>query len=166
QPLLLGGDGRLFGVLVRPPSATARAGRPAIIMLNAGTVRRVGPHRSYVRLARRWAELGFFVLRMDLSGIGDSAAPEGGLENLCYPQTFARDVDDAMRAVTPATSAERFVLTGLCSGGDIAFLLGAQHPRVAGAVLMNPRTFIVNDLTRVTSYQQARHYERSMSNKA
>jgi alpha-beta hydrolase superfamily lysophospholipase len=134
--------------------------------LNAGTVRRVGPHRAAEPMARRWAELGFSVLRLDLSGVGDSLAPEGSLENLCYPPDLARDVDAAMRAVSAATGTARFVLAGLCSGGDIAFLLGGCDPRVAGAVLMNPRTFMVNDLARVTEHQHARHYQRSLREKA
>jgi pimeloyl-ACP methyl ester carboxylesterase len=162
EPVVFGEGHRLFGILVRPPRSRVSAVRPAILMLNAGTVRRVGPHRFYVPMARRWADLGFFVLRLDLSGIGDSSAPEGSMENLCYPPELARDVDAAMGAVGAATGASRFVLCGLCSGGDIAFLLGGSDPRVAGTVMLNPRTFMVNDLAQVTKYQQARHYQEAL----
>ncbi len=61
-PLAFGPSERLFGVLHRPLSGVSRAELPAIIMLNAGCVHRTGAHRLYVRLARRWAALGFDVL--------------------------------------------------------------------------------------------------------
>ena len=85
---MFGTSHRLFGVLVKP--RVASADRPAVIMTNAGTVHRIGPHRLYVDLARELAELGFTVLRMDLSGIGDSAVGTSP-ENLCYPATGLAD---------------------------------------------------------------------------
>lgn len=162
QPLFFGGSQRLFGILTRPAADRARAGRPAVILLNAGTVHRIGPHRLSVAMARRWAGLGFFVLRLDLTGIGDSPAPRGGLENLCYPPSFPRDVDLAMGEVSAATGSSRFVLAGLCSGGDIPLSVGSEDRRVAGAVMMNPRTFMVADVQQVKQHQNAQHYRDSL----
>jgi dienelactone hydrolase len=50
-----------------------------------------------------------------------------------------------------ALGQERVVVLGLCSGGDYAFQLGAHEPGVVGALLLNPRTFCVLDLTAVES---------------
>lgn len=68
------GEG-LVGVLSRPRQIVA--GRPAVILLNAGLVQRSGPFRVYAQLARALASCGFVVLRFDLSGRGDSASPVG-----------------------------------------------------------------------------------------
>ena len=159
--VIFGGPRRLFGVL-SAPATTAAPELPAIIMLSAGTVHHIGPHRLYVNMARRWAALGFHVLRIDLSGIGDSPAAPGCQENLTYPRDSAGDVQAAMDFLSQTAHVNRFVLTGLCSGGDITFQIGFRHPRVAGAIMINPRTFCVNDLGMVDSYQQARWYERSL----
>ena len=129
QPFSFGGRRRLFGILTRPAASPSRAGLPAVILFNAGTVHRIGAHRHSVALARRWAAHGFFVLRLDLTGIGDSPAPPGGLENLCYPPGFMRDVDLAMSALEAATGADRFVVAGLCSGGDVALSAGSEDRR-------------------------------------
>jgi alpha-beta hydrolase superfamily lysophospholipase len=161
RPVFFGGARRLFGILATPPAHAARPDLPAIILLNAGTAHRIGSHRLYVPLARRWAPLGFVVLRVDLSGIGDSPVPAGCRENLTYPRDGLDDVRAAMDFLTETTAVERFIVTGLCSGGDIAFQLGFKEPRVTGAIMMNPRTFLVNDLAMVDAYERARWYQRS-----
>jgi alpha-beta hydrolase superfamily lysophospholipase len=162
RAMFFGADRGLFGILSSPAAGTARSDLPAIIMLNAGTIHRIGPHRLYVPMARKWAELGFHVLRMDLSGIGDSRAAVGCPENVVYPRDAELDVEAAMDELRHGIGARKFILAGLCSGGDITFKLAFKHRDVAGAVMINPRTFCVNDLTMVDSYQQARSYEGSL----
>ncbi len=162
RAVIFGGQRRLFGILTSPAPAAEQIDLPAIIMLNAGAIHRIGAHRLYVPMARRWAALGFQVLRLDLSGIGDSPVGPGGQENLTYPPDRDEDVQAAMDFLTEQIHCERFVLTGLCSGGDITFEIGFRHPQVAGAIMINPRTFCVNDLGMVDSYQKARLYQGSL----
>jgi alpha-beta hydrolase superfamily lysophospholipase len=147
---LLFGPRPLFGVLHRPPGP-APSGRELlpIVLTSAGTVHRVGPHRFYVTLARRWAKLGFTVLRVDLSGIGDSPAGDDGVENVTYPRDGYDDIRTAMDLLVERTGASRLILAGLCSGGDFAFQMGMRDRRVAGVLILNPRTFCVNDLAQV-----------------
>jgi alpha-beta hydrolase superfamily lysophospholipase len=147
RPLVFGKERPLFGILT--PADLARAGpaRPLIVVTNAGCVNRAGPHRMYVKMARRWAQLGFDVLRVDLSGIGDTPVAPGERENLTYPSSALDD----LRAARQALGVERVIIAGLCSGGDYAFQLGARDPSVAGAWLLNPRTFCVLDLAAVES---------------
>jgi pimeloyl-ACP methyl ester carboxylesterase len=159
RALFFGSDRPLFGILTSPPPATAVPDLPAIVMLNAGAIHRIGAHRLYVPMARAWAALGFQVLRIDLSGLGDSPPSPGCPENLVYPRDGERDVQAAMDFLAARLGAQKFILTGLCSGGDITFQLGFKHHAVAGAVMINPRTFCVYDLNMVDSYQQARSYE-------
>jgi alpha-beta hydrolase superfamily lysophospholipase len=146
RPVVFGGSHPLFGILTPADPARARPGRPPIVLTNAGSVNRSGPHRTYVRMARRWAALGFDVFRMDLSGIGDSPVAPGAQENIPYPPTGLADIEEAIRAV----GAERVIIVGLCSGGDYAFQLGLREG-VVGAWLLNPRTFCVLDLVAVES---------------
>jgi dienelactone hydrolase len=162
EPHWIPGTRPLFGILNRP--VAPRPGLPAIVMLNAGCVPRIGAHRQYVPLARQWASLGFSVLRLDLSGIGDSPVAAGGEENLTYPPGGLADVDRALDWVSAQTGAYRFVLVGLCSGADIAFSAAADR-RISGVVMMNPRTFCVYDLGMVESFKGARWYQDSMKRK-
>ncbi len=154
QPVFFGRRHPLFGVLHAPAAGARRL--PPIVLTSAGTVHRIGPHRLYVSLARRWAALGFPVLRVDLSGIGDSPASDDGVENVTYPRDGFLDLADAMDWLAShvghdagAPQAPTFILAGLCSGGDFAYQMALRDPRVAGAVILNPRTFCVNDLAQV-----------------
>jgi alpha-beta hydrolase superfamily lysophospholipase len=147
RPLRFGAAHPLFGILTPADPSKARRDRPPIVLANAGCVNRAGPHRIYTKMARRWAALGYDVLRVDLSGIGDSPAVPGERENLTYPASALADLGEATRAL----GCERFIIAGLCSGGDYAFQLGSQSASVAGAWLLNPRTFCVLDLAAVES---------------
>jgi alpha-beta hydrolase superfamily lysophospholipase len=144
RPIVFG-KGRLFGILTPADPAKARPERPAILVANAGCVNRQGPHRMFATLARRWARLGFDVLRMDLSGIGDSPAAPGTQENVTYPPSALGDLGEGIAAL----GGRKVIVAGLCSGGDYAFQLGARTEGIAGAWLLNPRTFTVLDLTAV-----------------
>jgi alpha-beta hydrolase superfamily lysophospholipase len=148
RPVRFGSDHRLFGILT--PAAEAPSGdRPAIVLLPAGAVNRCGPHRLYVTMARRWAELGFSVLRIDLSGIGDSPAVAGERENLVYPREGLRDIGAALDFLATEVGAARFIIVGLCSGADLAYQAARREERLVGVVMLNPRTFLDLDLNRV-----------------
>jgi len=150
EPIVFGRRHPLFGILHHGHAGRAGpADLPPIVLTSAGTVHRIGPHRFYVTLARRWAGLGFRVLRLDLSGIGDSHPGDDGIENVTYPRDGYDDIREAMDLLAERTGAPRFILAGLCSGGDFAFQMGMRDPRVAGALILNPRTFCVNDLAAV-----------------
>src|SRR5665213_550539 len=141
-------DGRLFGI-VAPPVEPPPPERPAILLLNAGAVNRTGPHRLYVTMARRWAALGFAVLRIDLSGIGDTPAADGAAESLVYPRDGLTDIDAAREVLARETGASRFIIAGLCSGADFAYQIARRGGPLAGVIMMNPRTFLELDLARV-----------------
>jgi alpha-beta hydrolase superfamily lysophospholipase len=152
EAIEFGSSHPLFGILVHPATGARDGRRPAIIMTNSGCVHRIGPHRFYVGMARRWAALGFPVFRVDLSGIGDSPVPPGCVENITYPRHGVQDLEDAMACLTERVGARKFIVIGLCSGGDLAFKVGFKDERVVGAVMMNPRTFCVHDLAMVEEF--------------
>jgi alpha-beta hydrolase superfamily lysophospholipase len=141
------GGRQLFGILTPADAAKTALHRPPIVLANAGCVNRSGPHRTYVRMARRWAERGFPVLRLDLSGIGDSPVAPGATENIPYPPSGMEDLSAAIGSL----ASERVIVAGLCSGGDYAFQLALQAREVRAAWLLNPRTFCVLQLAAVES---------------
>ena len=161
HPVFIGKETPLFGILNTGSSNTL----PAIIMLNAGTVHRVGPHRSYVRMARAWADLGFSVLRLDLSGVGDSKAESGTDENLCYPKRTIADIQDAMDFLENRLKAKRFIVAGLCSGADNAFHAGLLDPRIVGTVMMNPLTFRILDQHVVEGGYRKQQWQSAIFNR-
>jgi alpha-beta hydrolase superfamily lysophospholipase len=148
RPVRFGAEQRIFGILV-PPAEPSPSERPAIVLLPAGAVNRCGPHRLYVTMARRWAALGFTVLRVDLSGIGDTPAPPGTTESLVYPRDGYADISAAIEFVTRETGSARVILAGLCSGADFTFQVARRQSGLAGAIMMNPRTFLELNLGRV-----------------
>jgi pimeloyl-ACP methyl ester carboxylesterase len=162
EPFVFGRKHRLFGILANPPGDSADRRRPAIIMTSAGAIHRIGPHRIYVALARRWAALGFRVLRLDLSGIGDSPAAPGCEENVTHPRDGVDDVTEAMDALGEKTGAGTFVLFGHSSGGDFAFQAAMRDARVCGVLMLNPKTFGVNDPRAIETYKNARYYQQSI----
>lgn len=132
---------RLRGVLCTPDDW-----RPTedlvVLLANSGSVHHVGPHRLYVELARKLAEVGVASLRLDLRNLGDSVF-EAADENHPYPRTAVADIRRGCEWLAEARSARRIVLGGLCSGAHASFHAGAQIdlPQVEGVLLMNPLTF-------------------------
>lgn len=130
--LPLGGEKTLTGVLSEPADAVSPA--TAFVFLNAGLIHHVGPNRIYVRLARQLANKGFFSLRFDISGIGDSEARSDGVP---YFQSRVSETKEVFDYLEQRKGVERFVLLGLCSGADHAFLSALDDERVVGAVLLD-----------------------------
>ncbi|HEU4404664.1 MAG TPA: alpha/beta hydrolase [Polyangiaceae bacterium] len=127
-----GERGGLFGVVTLP--AEPQPGRPAVVILSAGLVHRVGPFRLHVELARRLAGRGLVTLRLDQSALGDSAPRHGGLS---YEQRAVVDAREAMDFLRERYGAESFVLVGLCSGAVNAHRAAAADRRVAAVVMLD-----------------------------
>jgi hypothetical protein len=104
-------------------------------LLNAGILHRVGPNRTYVRIARNLAALGFVVLRFDFSGIGDSLPSD---DNLRFEQAAVEEVQQAMANLHALAGSTQFVLMGLCSGAQISVEAALSDRRIIGAALINP----------------------------
>ena len=132
----IGNPDHLVGVVTVP--VVSRSGPPAIVMLNAGVLHRVGPHRLHVQLARRLATQGFPCLRIDLAGIGDSLATAS---SLTFRESAVADTRTVMTELETTIGARRFVVFGLCSGADNAIATAAVDDRVAAIVLVDPTTY-------------------------
>jgi len=122
----------LVGVLHRPEGPAPRADLPAVLLLNAGLLHRVGPNRLYVKIARRLERSGFLVLRFDVWGIGDSQGHAGETKG----RTFVDDTLEAFEVLKQRFGATRFMLMGICMGAQIALEVASRDPRVDSLVLM------------------------------
>jgi len=132
--------GNLFGILATPLDAELEP--LAAVLLNAGAIRRIGPNRMWVEIARRWASRGVATLRLDLEGIGDSDGDGERFHDLAelYAGEMAGQVRAALDAIEAETGVRRFVLGGLCSGAYWSFHTALQDERVSAALMLNPQT--------------------------
>ncbi len=131
--IAFGPQSSMLGV-VTEPAANAPRRDTAIVLLNAGFLHRVGPNRLSVRLARQLAEAGFWVMRFDFSGLGDSL-PRYDKKPL--EQAVVDEVGTAMDVLTGMSGVDRFLLSGLCSGADSSVRVAAADDRVVGVGLID-----------------------------
>jgi len=136
-------DSGLVGILTH---AGATKGGAAVVLLNSGLVYRAGPARLYVRLARRFAAAGLPALRLDFSGIGDSAARA---DSLTFAESAPLEAARAMDWLTERLGVTRFLLTGICSGARVSFRAALRDERVVGIGLLNPRGLGDEDFTEL-----------------
>ena len=130
----MGGETPLSGVIATPDFPDPPEQTPAVLLLNAGLLHRVGPHRMYVRIARTLTKAGVTSLRFDYSGIGESP-PRKDL--VPAPKSRVIETNAAMDHMASVMGAQRFVLMGLCSGAVNAFRVARLDPRVIGLVLID-----------------------------
>ncbi len=109
-----------------------------MLLVNAGVIHRVGPHRLHVRLARRLAEAGYLALRMDLSGIGDSDAVP---DQLTFRVSSVADIRAAIDALAVNNPAVGVIVFGVCSGADNALAAAQADPRIVGLVLIDSHSY-------------------------
>jgi len=135
QAALFGPRKSLVGIVTQDPTIAAEADLPAVVILNAGIIHRVGPHRMFVDLSRRLAAAGRTVVRFDLSGIGDSEPRSDSLPPIEAALADLREVLDSLQATH---KIQRVIVVGLCSGADQSVIYGGTDPRIVGMVLIDP----------------------------
>lgn len=123
----------LIGVVTEPENPGNN--HLAVVLLNAGLIHRIGPNRLYVKLARALAAQGCYVLRFDLSGVGDSLPRP---DHMPVEKFTIDDTVQAMDYLASCYGCQRFVLMGHCAGAYHSYRTAMQDPRVAGVVMMNP----------------------------
>lgn len=132
QTFAFGRGGNLCGTLT---SAQGSPAGVAILLLNAGIIHRIGPHRINVKLARDLAGHGFHCFRFDLSGLGDSRFSAQARSS--YQEQAIADIADAMQAVTERTGVSRFAVFGICSGAQNGLAAAAVDARLAGLFMVD-----------------------------
>ena len=148
------GPTQLFGVHTVRADITSRH---CLITLNNGVARSIGPGGAWVEVGRRAAALGWRVVRLDISGIGDSPARPGAADNVSYPVTAAADVGSVIGDLR-AEGVESFVLAGLCSGALLSFDAALEHPEIEAIVSINGRFDAVFSDPRADRHHRAAGY--------
>ncbi|MDO4905318.1 MAG: alpha/beta hydrolase [Lautropia sp.] len=153
QLLQLGGSNHLVATLTVPLKCALRAlngsgarsadtgnrdRRVGVLLLNAGVIHRIGPHRINVKMARRLAQAGLPSIRLDLSGLGDSARA-GGTESML--EQARQDIRAALDQLAARSGVSRFVIMGICSGAEYAYQYAEQDTRVCGLVMVDGYSF-------------------------
>ncbi|HEY6926440.1 MAG TPA: alpha/beta fold hydrolase [Steroidobacteraceae bacterium] len=136
-----GEDTRLFGVITAPAGDAIKEPRKAVLLLNSGAVTHVGPCRVYVTLARALAKLGYIVLRLDISGIGDSPTRPQAIENVVYPPYAMQDIAVALDYLQQTWAVSEIQAAGICSGAYHAFKAAVANMGLRRAIMINPLTF-------------------------
>lgn len=152
RAVALGPERSMLGIFTRPDASVAgvRGDKPGVLLMNAGLVHRVGPNRLNVNLARRLAERGYPSLRVDLSGLGDSA-PRRDRRSL--EEAHLADLSEALDAFGEQEGLRRFVLAGVCSGADLSLTMASRDARVMGAVMIDSFAY-ATALNEVVGYGQ------------
>ena len=109
---------------------------PAVAFFHGFTGTKVEPHRIFVKTARELAAIGFYVLRFDFRGSGDSA---GDFSEM----TIGGEVSDAIKSIDVLTAMQgvdpgRIGILGLSMGGCVAAFVSGQDARVKSTVMWAP----------------------------
>jgi alpha-beta hydrolase superfamily lysophospholipase len=169
EAIRFGDAGGFFGVLTEPAGGAPRE-RPLFVFSNTAGNYRVGPNRMYVAMARRLAERGFASVRIDVSGIGDSAIWDDGAQNHPYADRLVTDVRAAIDHLRARGKAERFGVVGLCSGAFVAYHAALADPAVTSIVLVNLQIFEWKDgmsleVNPLTRRDRSEYYKRRLFTK-
>jgi pimeloyl-ACP methyl ester carboxylesterase len=141
ETIRFGANGAWFGVLTEPVDAAKSRGKPLVVWSNTAGNYRIGPNRMYVEMGRKLAAMGIPSIRIDVSGIGDSAIWEDEALNHPYADQLFDDVRAVIRHLEAEGRAERFGVAGLCSGAFVAYHTALREPLVSSVVLINLQIF-------------------------
>jgi alpha-beta hydrolase superfamily lysophospholipase len=160
--IFLPSEPRLFAIVTEPRRGEVR--RRGVILINAGATHHVGPNRMYVTLARRWAERGYVVLRMDLAGLGDSATRRDRPEGEVYPPGAIDDIRVAVNFMRYQYGITNLTIGGMCSGAYHSLRAAAAALPIKRVLIVNPLNFIwdqsmtLHDLTWLGFVHNPRAY--------
>ncbi len=136
-PIDIGGS-RGFAIVTGP----TRGERSPVsaLLLSPGAIRKIGQHRMWVEVARRWALRGVTTVRFDLPAIGDTAGVDDvgedasatvHLAELSSPQTI-KAIAGVLSELRREGIADKFVTVGHCSGAYLGFHTAVSDPGVLG----------------------------------
>ncbi len=126
-----GGNGKLFGVLHTPER---RAGKKGVIFLHPYAEEKQRVDRILVGLARLLCANGYFAMRFDFFGCGDS---EGNFEEMSR-ETQMSDLERAKKVFLETTGVEEVTLFGVRLGSNIAAQYAGIDPEIRNVILWSP----------------------------
>jgi len=153
RPVCIDAGSMLFGIVTQPEPGERQ--RSAVILLNSGADSHIGANRMHVSLARRWARHGCVVLRLDLSGLGDSSTPIGCPDDDVFPATAVEEMHVAIDYLRSTYGIDQITLGGVCSGGYHALRAAVANLPVNQIFLVNPQNYFWKKGMRLDELQLA-----------
>jgi pimeloyl-ACP methyl ester carboxylesterase len=163
---------KLMGIFSHQDLTTQKTQtKPLILLVNSGTVHKVGPNRVYVELSRALADNGYPVIRFDLSNLGGSVIGRPHNENHPYPSNATQNIADLISYMKEHFGFNKFIIAGLCSGAHNVFHAGMDLPlslNIQEVIMINPLSFYRvpdADIEATLNYQVERdsqQYARSI----
>ncbi|HUC90799.1 MAG TPA: alpha/beta fold hydrolase [Paenibacillus sp.] len=137
----------LAATLHYPKRTDGAAKSPAVIICHGFVGSRIGVDRLFVKTARALADAGYYVLRFDYGGCGESTGDYGslGLDSMIDQTRTALDYVHDMDSV----DARRVTLLGHSLGGATALLTAVRDKRVKHLVLWSAVGYPFNDIVRI-----------------
>ena len=136
KPIVFYNKGQQLNGVLHSPTGCDDTPCPAVVFFHGFTGTKVEPHRIFVKTARELASIGFYALRFDFRGSGDS---EGDFSEM----TIGGEISDAIKSIDvlsamPNIDTERIGILGLSMGGCVAACVSGQDPRVKSTVMWAP----------------------------
>jgi len=134
---------KLFGIVHIPEGNLPYNKKAGVNLLSPGIKYRVAPNRINVKLARRLCKQGYYVIRCDPEGIGDS---EGELPDKLLTADiwekiqkglFVSDTIAINDYFIETYGIEKLILIGNCGGAITALLTSAEDSRIEGLALID-----------------------------
>jgi pimeloyl-ACP methyl ester carboxylesterase len=142
-------DYEISGILHTPANLPASGVRTGILFLNSGLRYRIGPYRQYVRFARKFCAAGYYVMRFDFPGAGESSGEIRDYsvyrEMFLNNKDFTRTALDKLIAETGVADVHSF---GMCSGAYNSLLSGGADPRIKKLILLSLPSVQLGELTQ------------------
>ncbi len=163
-PIRFGPDNRCSASYRRQPVGRDAKAHPRPLLINTSANPRWGNARIAVDIARGLAADGIASLRMDASGIGDTAL-QTGETGRPYSEALTRDVVHAV-AVAQRTQ-RRVLLYGGCSAAYHALQAAYRDSAASGLILVNLQRFVwregdPSDIVRRSALRPTRFYLRNI----
>ncbi|MCD9024602.1 alpha/beta hydrolase family protein [Cohnella silvisoli] len=120
---------------------------PLVVICHGFVGSRIGVDRLFLLASRKLASQGFFVLRFDFAGCGESDGIYGehGLDSMIAQTRSVLDYGLSLDCVDPL----RVTLLGHSLGGAVALLTGTKDRRVKSLALWSPVAHPFNDILRI-----------------
>src|SRR3954471_15913732 len=152
-------SGDLYGMLHHPSAAARRA----VLLCPADGEERAWCLRTYVELARTLADSGWWVLRFDYAGQGESA----GLYEESSIETRVHDIALALAALRAQSGDPAPAIVAARLGAALALEAAARDPRIVRVALLEPvldGPAYARNLLRINLTMQMVMYEKVMRN--
>lgn len=132
----------LHGILHVPDQTKKIRQKVGINLLNPGLKNRVAPNRLYVKIANHLSLQGYYVLRMDPSGIGDSEGnlPQESVTDIwgqIQQGLFVKDTLTTNQFFIETCKLDELVLAGSCGGAINALLTAEVDQTVKKLILID-----------------------------